>query len=325
MASWLCRPAAYRIGRPAVSRRSSWPMAAAAWSCVPVCGDARGPAPLQVLVPHRPGRSPVSPTTPPGPGSPQPGITATRNWPSRSRPSTQGPGGRYGVPRIHAGLRSKGHRHSRKRIARLIRQAGLAGRAPRRWKKTTIPDPAAMARADANRRDFTADAARVNTRVVRGRYLHRDLGRVAVPISYVESSRRDERDLSPVVRRLTLTQRPQRADTSTVSGHLPLPRCCFESGPARGSFGDHRCAAERTRTTATSQIPQYGPPSSTSPPPRRRVRARRSSSHLVSPWRTRSPQRARRGDLPFQSRRQYTSAAFSALAEDCQVALSVGT
>ena len=71
--------------------------------------------------------------------------------------------GRYGAPRNHAELRRKGHRHSRKRIARLMRQAGLAGRAPRRWKKTTIADPAATVRADAIRRDFTADAAKINT------------------------------------------------------------------------------------------------------------------------------------------------------------------
>jgi transposase InsO family protein len=72
--------------------------------------------------------------------------------------------GRYGAPRIHAELRRKGHRHSRKRAARLMRQAGLAGRAPRRWKKTTIPDPAAAVRADAIRRDFTADASKINQR-----------------------------------------------------------------------------------------------------------------------------------------------------------------
>jgi transposase InsO family protein len=72
--------------------------------------------------------------------------------------------GRYGAPRIHAELRRQGHRHSRKRVARLMRQAGLAGRVPKRWKKTTIADPAAAARADAIRRDFTADAARINTR-----------------------------------------------------------------------------------------------------------------------------------------------------------------
>jgi transposase InsO family protein len=48
------------------------------------------------------------------------------------------------------------YRYGRKRVARLMRQAGLAGRAPKRWKKTTIPDPAAAARVDRIRRDFTA-------------------------------------------------------------------------------------------------------------------------------------------------------------------------
>ena len=72
--------------------------------------------------------------------------------------------GRYGAPRIHAELRGQGRRHSRKRVARLMRRAGLAGRAPKRWKKTTIPDPAAAARADAIRRDFTADASKINQR-----------------------------------------------------------------------------------------------------------------------------------------------------------------
>jgi transposase InsO family protein len=72
--------------------------------------------------------------------------------------------GRYGAPRIHAELRRRGRRHGRKRLARLMRQAGIAGRAPKRWKKTTIPDPAAIARADRIRRDFTTDARRLNSR-----------------------------------------------------------------------------------------------------------------------------------------------------------------
>jgi transposase InsO family protein len=72
--------------------------------------------------------------------------------------------GRYGAPRVHAELRHLGYRHGRKRIARLMRQAGLAGRAARRWKKTTIADPAAAVRADRIRRDFTADAAKLNSR-----------------------------------------------------------------------------------------------------------------------------------------------------------------
>jgi transposase InsO family protein len=72
--------------------------------------------------------------------------------------------GRYGSPRVHAQLAREGRRHGRKRVARIMRQAGLCGRAARRWKKTTIADPAAAARADQIRRDFTADAAAVNSR-----------------------------------------------------------------------------------------------------------------------------------------------------------------
>jgi transposase InsO family protein len=72
--------------------------------------------------------------------------------------------GRYGAPRVHAELRRRGRRHSRKRVARLMRTAGIAGRAPRRWRKTTIADPAAAARADQIRRDFTAGAGNLNAR-----------------------------------------------------------------------------------------------------------------------------------------------------------------
>ena len=72
--------------------------------------------------------------------------------------------GCYGAPRVHAELRRRGRQHGRKRVARLMRSAGLAGRAAKRWKKTTIPDPSAPARADRIRRDFTTDASRLNSR-----------------------------------------------------------------------------------------------------------------------------------------------------------------
>jgi transposase InsO family protein len=72
--------------------------------------------------------------------------------------------GRYGAPRVHAELRRRGRRRGRKRVARLMRAAGIAGRTPRRWRKTTIPDPAAAARADRIRRDFTADASKIKAR-----------------------------------------------------------------------------------------------------------------------------------------------------------------
>ena len=77
----------------------------------------------------------------------------------RIRRAHQASKGRYGAPRIHAELRRRGHRHGRKRVARLLRAAGLCGRTPRRCKRTTVPDPAAAARADLIRRDFAVNAA----------------------------------------------------------------------------------------------------------------------------------------------------------------------
>jgi transposase InsO family protein len=63
--------------------------------------------------------------------------------------------GTYGAPRIHAQLRHEGIGCGRKRIARIMRQRGLAGRCRRRWRKTTIPDPdAETAAVDLIRRKF---------------------------------------------------------------------------------------------------------------------------------------------------------------------------
>jgi transposase InsO family protein len=66
--------------------------------------------------------------------------------------------GSYGVPRTHAELAEQGHRHGRKRIARLMRAARLRGRTPRRWRTTTTADPTAPARPDLIGRDFTPNA-----------------------------------------------------------------------------------------------------------------------------------------------------------------------
>jgi hypothetical protein len=72
--------------------------------------------------------------------------------------------GTYGAPRIHADLAQAGLRHGRKRIARLMRVAGLAGKSPRRWPTTTITDPNAGKRPDLVRRDFTTDPTAADTR-----------------------------------------------------------------------------------------------------------------------------------------------------------------
>ena len=72
--------------------------------------------------------------------------------------------GVYGAPKIHDALKDEGRRHSRKRVARLMREQDLRGSTPKRFKTTTVPDPEAAQRADLIKRDFTVDAAKVNTR-----------------------------------------------------------------------------------------------------------------------------------------------------------------
>ena len=67
--------------------------------------------------------------------------------------------GTYGAPRVHAELRSAGERHSRKRIARLMREAGLVGASHRRGGPvTTRRDQEARPAPDLVDRDFTAAA-----------------------------------------------------------------------------------------------------------------------------------------------------------------------
>ena len=66
----------------------------------------------------------------------------------------------YGVPRVHAALRAEGDRHGRKRIARLMRQAGLVGASRRRSSVTTTRrDPEGRPAPDLVDRDFAAAGA----------------------------------------------------------------------------------------------------------------------------------------------------------------------
>ncbi len=63
----------------------------------------------------------------------------------------------YGAPRVHAELRAGGERHGRKRIARLMRAAGLIGASRRRGTiVTTRRDKEARPAPDLVDRDFTA-------------------------------------------------------------------------------------------------------------------------------------------------------------------------
>ena len=62
--------------------------------------------------------------------------------------------GTYGSPRIHAELRDEGVHVSRKRVARLMRAAGLQGVSRRKSTRTTIRQPGAQRAPDLVNRDF---------------------------------------------------------------------------------------------------------------------------------------------------------------------------
>ena len=55
--------------------------------------------------------------------------------------------GTYGSPRVHQELLDRGVACGRRRVRRLMRLHGLEGRCKKRWRKTTIQDPAAEAEA----------------------------------------------------------------------------------------------------------------------------------------------------------------------------------
>lgn len=64
--------------------------------------------------------------------------------------------GTYGAPRIHRDLRAAGVRVGRKRVARLLKQAGLRGVSRRKWPVTTVRAEHARPAPDLVQREFTA-------------------------------------------------------------------------------------------------------------------------------------------------------------------------
>ncbi|MFS8098603.1 IS3 family transposase [Lentzea alba] len=87
--------------------------------------------------------------------------------------------GTYGMPWIRPELTDQGHPHPHKRMARLLREADRAGRAPKRWRTPRTPDSAAT----TWRPDQSGILLQCNIdqqQVAQGHHLHQDLER-AVP------------------------------------------------------------------------------------------------------------------------------------------------
>jgi putative transposase len=72
--------------------------------------------------------------------------------------------GTYGAPRVHAALQHNGLACGRRRVARLMRAAGLTGRHRGRRQLTTVPDPRAAVRPDLIVRDFQPDSTGLDVR-----------------------------------------------------------------------------------------------------------------------------------------------------------------
>ena len=69
----------------------------------------------------------------------------------------------YGSPRVHAQLRNDGQACGRKRVVRLMRHNGIAGRCKRRFRRTTIADPGAATTAvDLVKRSFGPGAIEID-------------------------------------------------------------------------------------------------------------------------------------------------------------------
>lgn len=83
-----------------------------------------------------------------------------------------------GVRRIRAELAALGRRVTHKRVHRLMRAAGLQGRHPRAWKRTTVPGDRPGAGAGPDRARLHRD--RPEPALGRRRDLCQDLGRVGV-------------------------------------------------------------------------------------------------------------------------------------------------
>ena len=146
----------------------------------------------------------------------------------------------YGAPRIHAELTA--HAVSRKRIARLMRNAGLAGISRRKGTRTTVRDARARAAADRS-----SAIHRRSARSAMGRryHVHPDLGRVPL-------SRRRAGCLQPARDRLVDGQplaHPSRADALDMALWQRRP-----DGVVHHSDRDRNTPRSTSATAAASPV-----------------------------------------------------------------------
>jgi putative transposase len=87
---------------------------------------------------------------------PSPPTRADAELSSRMRAMHEHSRGTYGAPRIHAELEAEGIQVGRKRVARLMRAAGLVGASRRKWITTTVRDRDARPAPDLVERNFVA-------------------------------------------------------------------------------------------------------------------------------------------------------------------------
>ena len=87
------------------------------------------------------------------------GATADAGLTRRIRTIHVASRGTYGAPRIHAELQADGVPIARKRVARLMRRAGIVGVSRRRSVRTTRQDRAHHPAGDLVRRNFAVEAA----------------------------------------------------------------------------------------------------------------------------------------------------------------------
>jgi putative transposase len=176
-------------------------------------------------------------------------------------------GGTYGAPRVHAQLRRDGVRTSRKRVERLMGQAGLQGAFLRkRWRCSTRQDPRATPAPDLVDRNFKVDAP--------NRLWVADISRIPAgegPL-WLASVR------DAFSRRIVGWKASDRADVELVLGALEYAIWGrgLDDDPAQRRLVHH---SDRARSTPRSASPSGLPTPGSSP------RWARSATRSITPWR----------------------------------------